>query len=176
MCLNSQLILEYIQLDSNGNSKICYFKACVNYNLKVKNNQFQESDTGTVHGGWGDINNDEYQPPEIFINNRIDHSADFWALGISIYKMLTGNFPFLNIESIENGEIPYLQQLEISDEAKEFIRNLLNKNQFERLGSRKNPNHVKNASFFNEIIWEKIEKCEIDPPFKPIVVIEFKKI
>jgi serine/threonine protein kinase len=176
LCLNSQLILEYIQLDSNGNSKICYFKACVNYNLKVKNNQFQESDTGTVHGGWGDINNDEYQPPEIFINNRIDHSADFWALGISIYKMLTGNFPFLNIESIENGEIPYLQQLEISDEAKEFIRNLLNKNQFERLGSRKNPNHVKNASFFNEIIWEKIEKCEIDPPFKPIVVIEFKKI
>jgi len=176
LCLNSQLILEYIQLDSNGNSKICDFKACVNYNLKVKNNQFQESDTGTVHGGWGDINNDEYQPPEIFINNRIDHSADFWALGISIYKMLTGNFPFLNIESIENGEIPYLQQLEISDEAKEFIRNLLNKNQFERLGSRKNPNHVKNASFFNEIVWEKIEKCEIDPPFKPIVVIEFKKI
>jgi serine/threonine protein kinase len=90
--------------------------------------------------------------------------------------MLTGNFPFLTRESIKNEELPNLQQLEISDEAKEFIRNLLNKNQFERLGSRKNPNHVKNASFFNEIVWEKIEKCEIDPPFKPIVVIELKNI
>jgi len=139
----------------------------------VKNNQSREADTGTVQASCGDINKYEYQPPEIFINNRVEHSVDFWALGISIYKMLTGNFPFLTRESIKNEEIPNLQQLEISDEAKEFIRNLLNKNQFERLGSRKNPNHVKNASFFNEIIWEKIEKCEIDPPFKPIVVIEF---
>jgi serine/threonine protein kinase len=142
----------------------------------VKNNWSQEADTGTVHASCGDINKYEYHPPEIFINNRVEHSADFWALGISIYKMLTGNFPFLTRESIKNEEIPNLQQLEISDEAKEFIRNLLNKNQFERLGSRKNPNHVKNASFFNEIVWEKIEKCEIDPPFKPIVVIELKNI
>ena len=139
----------------------------------MKNNQSREADTGTVHASCGHINKYEYRPPEIFINNRVEHSVDFWALGISIYKMLTGNFPFLTRESIKNEEIPNLQQLEISDEAKEFIRNLLNKNQFERLGSRKNPNHVKNASFFNEIVWEKIEKCEIDPPFKPIVVIEF---
>jgi len=81
----------------------------------------------------------EYEPPEGFLEGRIEFSADYWKLGISIYKMLTGHFPFKNEQSIIDDEIPHLQELEISQEAKEILKSLLNKNLFERLGSRKNP-------------------------------------
>ena len=171
-------MLENVLLDSNGNTKICDFKACINYEERIKN-EANKNKGGTVVDSSisSGFKRDEYKPPEIFINFcRIEHSEDFWALGIAIYKMLTGNFPFLNRQSIVNDEIPNLNQLEISEEAKVFISSLLNKNQFERLGSRKNPNKVKDASFFNGIIWEKLENCEIDPPFKPFVVNKYKII
>jgi serine/threonine protein kinase len=63
----------------------------------------------------------EYEPPEGFLEGRIEFSADYWKLGISIYKMLTGHFPFKNEQSIIDDEIPHLQELEISQEAKEIL-------------------------------------------------------
>ena len=115
---------------------------------------------------------EEYAPPELIptLDRRLEFSFDFWTLGISIYKMLTGNYPFLDTESIMNDDIPRLQELSISNEAKEFLKNLLNKNLFERLGSKQNPKNVKQDPFFNEINWEKLENGELEPPFKPVVV------
>ena len=115
----------------------------------------------------------EYEPPEGFLEGRIEFSADYWKLGISIYKMLTGHFPFKNEQSIIDDEIPHLQELEISQEAKEILKSLLNKNLFERLGSRKNPRKIKQDLFFKELDWNKLENGQIKPPFKPIVVKNF---
>ena len=118
----------------------------------------------------------EYEPPEIYTNDRYtEYSADYWALGISIFKMLTGHFPFLNKESIINDDIPVIKNAEISKEAIEILKNLLNKNLFDRLGSRKNPKKIKQDLFFKEINWNALEKREIEPPFKPRVVKNFIK-
>ena len=98
--------------------------------------------------------------------------------------MLTGDFPFLNISNILNDDLPDLKKFVISEEAKEFIAHSLVKNRNERLGSRKNPKNVKEYSFLSEINWDKLENGEIDEiwseswseqPFKPTVVIYFKK-
>jgi len=112
----------------------------------------------------------EYQPPESNTFS-IEFSADYWALSISIYTMLTNDFPFLSLESIQQDGIPDLKRPKISKEAKELIKNLLNRNQFEILGSIKNPLNVKDDLFFKEINWEKLEKGKIEPPLRQILSV-----
>ena len=155
-------------MDSNGNSKICDFESCTNY-LEEKKKKFNMENGAVITRGRHDIL--EYEPPELYTNNfHIEYSADYWTLGILIYKMFTGNFPFLNTESIINDDVPEMNNIDISDAGREIIKNLLNKNLFERLGSRKNPKKIKQDSFFKEIDWDALEKLEIKPPFKPNVV------
>ena len=84
--------------------------------------------------------------------------------------MFTGEFPFLNMNSILNDDITKLNYMEISIEAKEFLKNLLKKNKTERLGSRKNTKNVKQHAFFDKLNWDQFEKGEVEPPYKPIVV------
>ena len=105
---------------------------------------------------------------------NIEYSVDYWRLGLIIYQMFTGKLPFLNKQSILNDEIPGLQELEISSEAKELISSLLNKDLFKRLGSLKNPKKIKEEPFFKEINWKKLKNGDIEPPFKPIVVNIFE--
>ena len=105
---------------------------------------------------------------------NIEYSVDYWRLGLIIYQMFTGKLPFLNKQSILNDEIPGLQELEISSEAKELILSLLNKDLFKRLGSLKNPKKIKEEPFFKEINWKKLKNGEFEPPFKPIVVNIFE--
>ena len=164
------MTLDSIHLDSNGNSKICDFKICINYHENMKS-RYANKD-GTVNETCEELKILEYRSPEcLILEGRIEQSADFWALGISIFKMLSGFFPFLNEKSIKNDEIPDLERPETSREAKKLIKNLLNKNQFKRLGSKKQPFNIKSISFFKEINLESLEKGEVDSPFKPNTMV-----
>ena len=109
-------------------------------------------------------------------DNRVEYSADYWALGCMIYQMISGRMPFLNKESIQNDEIPNLEELEISKQAKDLIASLLVKDQFKRLGSIKNPQKITHDPFFSDINWKNIEELKIEAPFKPNVVIFNLKI
>ena len=113
----------------------------------------------------------KYNPPEYFGDMMCEYSADYWGLGLLIYQMTTGILPFSDEESIVNNEFPSLDKFHISSECKEFIANLLEKDKYKRLGSRKNPNKARNHSFFREIDWEKLEKAEIKAPFIPNLVV-----
>ena len=33
--------------------------------------------------------------PELYEGNKIEKSADFWALGVIIFKLITGDYPFI---------------------------------------------------------------------------------
>jgi len=138
-----------VYLDSNGNSKISNYKWSINYKEETVFGLNLDKD-GLVTDSSNKVL--EYRSPEeVTISKRIEYSTDYWALGISMFKMFTGRFPFFNKKSIINDSIPNLKELETSQEAKEVLTNLLNKNHFERLGSRKNKKNVKLDPFFTEI-------------------------
>jgi len=88
--------------------------------------------------------------------------------------MLTGLPPFysqnINImyQKILNGELRFPSY--VSAEGQSLLEGLLTRDVEKRLGSGLDgSNEVKRHIFFNGIDWEKLEKKEIDPPFKPKV-------
>jgi len=85
-------------LDSKGNSKICDYESSsyykegqdYKYDKNAYENDYLASSISNQHAT-------QYSAPEIFeYSNKNDNKVDFWALGILIFKMFTGNFPFLN--------------------------------------------------------------------------------
>ena len=77
----------------------------------------------------------EYISPEMINGKGHDHTADWWALGVLTYEMLTGvppfydknrNMMFLNIQQASI-RWPEQQQhgFSVSELAKDFITNLL---------------------------------------------------
>ncbi len=159
-------------MDSKGNSKICDYESSsyykegqdYKYDKNAYENDYLASSISNQHAT-------HYSAPEIFeYSNKTDNKVDFWALGILIFKMFTGNFPFLNKKSILNDDIPNLEYMNISKEAKEILTRLLKRNKHERLGSK----NVKKDAFFSGMNWIELEIGQIEPPFKPILVINFK--
>eukprot|EP00826_Nyctotherus_ovalis_P002229 TRINITY_DN10427_c0_g1_i1.p1 TRINITY_DN10427_c0_g1~~TRINITY_DN10427_c0_g1_i1.p1 ORF type:complete len:403 (-),score=69.35 TRINITY_DN10427_c0_g1_i1:12-1220(-) len=76
-----------------------------------------------------------YSPPEIVCNSylKTDPAIDMWALGIILYKLLLGRFPFEGAtqdeikDQIINRDIDGDEHSEISDECWDVIRSLLKK-------------------------------------------------
>ncbi|GMF44175.1 unnamed protein product [Phytophthora fragariaefolia] len=112
----------------------------------------------------------EYLPPEIL--DRLGHgtAVDWWNLGMVLYEMLTGLPPWYTndrkklFERLRSARLhfpPY-----VSRRAEALIRQLLNRNPAERLGS-KGAHQVKNHLFFESIDWAKLVKKQVTPPFRP---------
>ncbi|KAJ0397355.1 hypothetical protein P43SY_008174 [Pythium insidiosum] len=112
----------------------------------------------------------EYLPPEIL--DRLGHgtAVDWWNLGMVLYEMLTGLPPWYTndrkklFERLRSARLhfpPY-----VSRRAEALIRQLLNRNPAERLGS-KGAHQVKSHLFFENIDWTRLAKKQIPPPFRP---------
>ncbi|CAI5723105.1 unnamed protein product [Hyaloperonospora brassicae] len=112
----------------------------------------------------------EYLPPEIL--DRIGHgtAVDWWNLGMVLYEMLTGLPPWYTndrkklFERLRSARLhfpPY-----ISRRAEALIRQLLNRNPAERLGS-KGAQCVKNHLFFEGVDWTTVALQQVTPPFRP---------
>ena len=150
-------------MDSNGNCKLSSF-------FDFDDMDDQKCNPYAINDDNKDI---EYCPPEIFLHAKYQYeskrhfSVDYWTLGIVIYKCLTGQFPFLSIKNLNEDEIPDLNEFNLSDETKQLISSLLNKNRDERLTLTQ----LKEHQFFKDIDWLMLEKGEVEPPIKPFVVI-----
>ena len=80
----------------------------------------------------------EYLAPEMLIGSGHDYTVDWWALGILIYEMLVGIPPFFHKnkhrmyflikESPVNFPDPVKHGIDISSNAKDIIKKLLDKN------------------------------------------------
>ena len=55
----------------------------------------------------------------------------------------------------------------MSDNLKDIINKLLDKNQATRLGSKSDADEIVNHPWFADINWDKLIKKELDPPFLP---------
>ena len=132
--------LENILIDLNNNIKICDFGIG---RILSSNNQLLHDKCGTPM----------YMAPEILLSSKSQgyegFPVDIWSSGISLYIMLSGTLPFNfkndesssieeesdnNIElqySIVHNEPKYIEK--ISDEARDLLKGLLNKNPNKRL-------------------------------------------
>jgi serine/threonine protein kinase len=113
----------------------------------------------------------EYLAPEVLKGQGHGIAVDWWSLGTLIYEMLTGLPPFysqnINImyQKILNGELRFPSY--VSGDAQSLLEGLLTRDVEKRLGSQ--PGEVKKHPFFKEIDWEKLERREIEAPYKPKV-------
>ncbi|XP_014876726.1 protein kinase C eta type isoform X1 [Poecilia latipinna] len=155
------LKLDNVLLDKDGHCKLADFGMC-------KEGIFEGVATGTFCG------TPDYIAPEILQEMMYGPSVDWWALGVLLYEMLSGHAPFEAeneddlFESILNEDIVYASWL--SKEAVNILKAFLTKNPARRLGcvpSEGGEDAVISHSFFTGIDWEKLNRKEIEPPFKP---------
>lgn len=150
----SDLKLENVLMQSNGYCKISGFSSSINFSQRKKiNGRIFLQKYPTV----------EYGAPD----TSVDYAIDFWALGILIYRILSGYFPFSTEIEINTKEIRNLEELGVSEATEVFILKLLTKDQNKRLGSKQN-NKIKEDNFFQEIDFVKLENMEIKAPYIPV--------
>ena len=137
--------LENILIDLNNNIKICDFGIG---RILLTKKQLLHDKCGTPM----------YMAPEILLSSKTNgyegFPVDIWSSGISLYIMLSGTLPFnlngdesssvndnnLDLQySIVNKEPKHIEK--ISDEARDLLKGLLNKNPNERLTCDEILNH-----------------------------------
>ena len=104
-------------------------------------------------------------------------------MGVVLYEMLVGRLPFsakspdtqtqnckLLFEKILHDEVAF--PMDISEQAKMIIRQLMTKQPAKRLGSSGDFEEIKTHKFFSCINWKKLSERQMEPPFKPLVSSE----
>jgi len=114
----------------------------------------------------------EYLAPEVLKGQGHSTPVDWWSLGTLIYEMLTGLPPFyaqninLMYQKILSYELKFPSY--VSPDAQSLLEGLLIRDPDRRLGTH-GADEVKKHAFFKDIDWVKLEKKEIESPFKPKV-------
>ena len=110
--------LENILIINDNNIKLIDF----GFAIKCNRNDFQEFFCGTLY----------YMPPEIVNKQKyIPFYSDIWSLGVLLYTMLYGRFPFKSkkeeelFELINKAKLVFPTNVNISDEAKKLLMKII---------------------------------------------------
>ena len=150
---------ENILMDENGYLRLADFGMA----KKLKEDEKAMSFCGTP----------EYLAPEIITMEGHDKMADWWSFGILLFEMLCGLPPFYveNLdkmyEMIKSSQVKFPKRVNLSEDAKDVIRKLLEKNPKKRLGSQSGIEEIKNHPFFASLDFDAIVQKKIPAPFIP---------
>ena len=115
--------------------------------------------------------------PEVFKNLPYDHGADWWAVGVMIYEMITGHPPFFYdkgedwtadnaqhklAHKILNNEVVIPKHM--SSCAALIVLQLLTKNPELRLGFSGSNVPIRQHPFFRGIDWLALQEKRVEPP------------
>jgi hypothetical protein len=99
------------------------------------------------------------------------YSVDWWSLGVSAYEMLRGERPYPIHQAMNNQEM-YSMLTKIrppasarwDDSTCDLLKVLLHPDPSKRLCTLE---RAKGHSFFNDLDWEAVLRCDITPPYVP---------
>ncbi|KAI0889405.1 kinase-like domain-containing protein [Annulohypoxylon maeteangense] len=151
---------ENILLDANGHIALCDFGLS-------KANLTQNDTTNTFCG------TTEYLAPEVLLDEAgYTKMVDFWSLGVLVFEMCCGWSPFYAedtqqmYKNIAFGKVRFPRDT-LSQEGRNFVKGLLNRNPKHRLGAIDDAEELKRHAFFGDVDWDVLAKKLITPPFKP---------
>jgi len=153
---------ENILLDDQGHVKLTDFGLS---KTNIVGNQTTHSFCGTP----------EYLAPEILRRNGHGKPADWWSLGALMFEMLLGMPPFYSrdrdrlFDKILHAELRFPNYF--SKNSQSILRALMERNPRKRLGSE-NIGAVRAHAFFHGVDWIKLGMLEIEPPFKPKLMVD----
>lgn len=119
---------ENVLLDENGTPKLADFGvARLNEGTRMTRSGTQ---VGTPH----------YMPPEAWEGKELDAQADIWSLGVMLFEMLSGQFPFdgntppMVMNKIFTSELPDLKKLrkDVPNDLVQIVKRMLAKDKSER--------------------------------------------
>ncbi|EEB18996.1 cAMP-dependent protein kinase catalytic subunit, putative [Pediculus humanus corporis] len=153
------LKLDNILLDFDGHIRIADFGMC---KLQIYLDRTADTFCGTP----------DYMAPEIIKGLKYNQCVDWWSFGVLLFEMLSGRSPFSGCDedelfwSICNENPKYPRFL--SNESLSILNSLLLKDPTKRLGMPDSPaGDICEHPFFKYINWQKLERRELVPPFKP---------
>lgn len=128
------------------------------------------------------IGTPQYMAPEVLKGDSYNYLADWWSLGCVAFDMLTGSPPFTGnnnkkimdkiIQSKKYLKFPYY----LSNDAKEFLRKVLQANPEKRLDIDNEFESVKKLRFFRKVDWKQLEEqaqtgaeSTVLPPILPLI-------
>jgi serum/glucocorticoid-regulated kinase 2 len=157
---------ENILMDEEGHICLTDF----GMSKRLKSGQLTHSFVGTP----------DYLSPEMVRGEGHGYAADWWALGILVFEMLVGLPPFYNkdhntqkmFNAIREKNPNFTAKVNVPEDAKDFIKQLLQKNPKERLGN-KGADEVKKHKWFANIDWDLLAEKKVTPPFKPTLTGEY---
>ena len=155
------LRLDNIIIDKDGYLKITNFKICQLF--KMKNEFILMKETS------------EFLAPEIITSNECKKESDWWSYGVILYQLFFGIPPFFSNddnkikEQIVKNELRFPKNSNISNNAKDLLKLLLNKNVEERLGSNNGFEEIRQHIFFENVNFDDIINKKIEPDYKPAV-------
>ncbi|XP_018494640.1 uncharacterized protein LOC100899606 [Galendromus occidentalis] len=152
------LKLDNVCLDGEGHIRLIDFGMCVPRVYRYEPTAF----CGTP----------EYMAPEVIEGKHYNYAVDWWSFGVVMYEMLRGRSPYTGCDEDElfwnvmNTEVEYPKYF--TREAKDLIKNLLQKEPERRLGvPESGQGDIKDHGFFYGISWSHVEKKQLTPQFRP---------
>ena len=155
------LRLDNIIIDRDGYLKLPKFKICQLFNMKRECALMKESS--------------EFLAPEVIQYNQCLKESDWWSYGVILYQLFFGIPPFYSNddnkirEQICNNELRFPKNGYASENAKDLLKLLLNKNYKERIGSNNGFEEIKMHKFFEDVNFEDIINKKYEPEYKPVV-------
>ncbi|CAH2075104.1 unnamed protein product, partial [Iphiclides podalirius] len=155
------LKLDNILLDFDGHVRIADFGMC---KLQIYLDKTADTFCGTP----------DYMAPEIIKGLKYNQTVDWWSFGVLLYEMLIGQSPFSGCDEDELfwsicNEMPSYPRF-LSQEALSILTRLLDKDARTRLGGAECMHgDVRDQDFFHAVAWDRLERRELEAPFKPRV-------